>query len=191
MLYINGKKANRLQNCMHTFYFECKKIKETIDQYEFLCNSSNEYLESIMDKYSKLFSVSIESMRYRIIIGLGNIVDNDKKSLTFNKIINIAEQEGIKKINSIIKKAKKEILYYDEFINNIKLLRDKMYAHIDIIYSLEEEEIFDIDFEFLNEQINKAKSFIKYTMETCVDISIACDGDSINLAENWTFDKVC
>lgn len=46
-------------------------------------------------------------MRYRIIICLGNIIDNDKKSLTFKKIIDLAEQEGIDKINLIIKKTKK------------------------------------------------------------------------------------
>lgn len=188
MLYTNGKK-NRLQNCMHVLYFECKKISETIDQYEFLCNSTDGELNIVMDKYPKLFFTSIESMRYRIIIGLGNIVDNDKESLTFNKIINIAEQEGIEKINAIIKKSKKDILNYNEFIKNIKLLRDKMYAHIDIEYSLEEEEIFDIDFEFLNEQINKAKSFIKYVMKTCVEISNEYDGDSIHLSINWIYDK--
>lgn len=182
-------KKNRLQNCMHALYFECKKISETIDQYEFLCNSTDGELNIVMDKYPKLFFTSIESMRYRIIIGLGNIVDNDKESLTFNKIINIAEQEGIEKINAIIKKSKKDILNYNEFIKNIKLLRDKMYAHIDIEYSLEEEEIFDIYFEFLNEQINKAKSFIKYVMKTCVEISNEYDGDSIHLSINWIYDK--
>lgn len=70
-------KKNRLQNCMHALYFECKKISETIDQYEFLCNSTDGELNIVMDKYPKLFFTSIESMRYRIIIGLGNIVDND------------------------------------------------------------------------------------------------------------------
>lgn len=79
MLYINGKKANRLQNCMHSLYFECKKISDTIDQYEFLCGSTNKDLNSIMDKYPKLFFTSVESMRYLIIINLANIVDNDKK----------------------------------------------------------------------------------------------------------------
>lgn len=189
MLYINGKKANRLQNCMHSLYFECKKISDTIDQYEFLCGSTNKDLNSIMDKYPKLFFTSVESMRYLIIINLANIVDNDKKSLTFNKIINIAEQENVEKINSIIKKTKKDILNYAEFINNIKLLRDKMYAHIDIEYSLEKNEIFDIDFEFLNEQIKKAKTFIKYVMKICVDISNEYDGDSIHLADNWIYNK--
>ena len=103
MLYTNGKKANRLQNCMHTFYFECKHIKEAIEQYEFLLNSDDEDLNIIMDKYSKLFFSSIESMRYRIIIGLGTIIDGDKKALSFSKIINMAEQEGNIKINKIVK----------------------------------------------------------------------------------------
>lgn len=189
MLYTNGKKANRLQNCMHAFYFECKKIKETIEQYEFLLNSSDEDLNNVMDRYSKLFFSSIESMRYRIIIGLGTIVDYDKKALSFSKIINMAEQEGNKKINEVIKKARKDICNYEELISNIKLLRDKMFAHIDIEYSLEEEEIFDIDFEFLNKQINSAKELLKCVMEVCVLISKEYNQDSIHLTINWMFDK--
>ena len=187
MLYTNGKKANRLQNCLHAFYFQCKRVKETIDQYEFL--STDEDLNKIMDKYPKLYSVSLESMRYRIVIGLGNMIDNDSKSLTINKIINLAEQEGNKKLNSIIKNVRESLLNYDELICNIKLLRDKMYAHIDIKYSLEEEEIFDIDFNFLNEQIKESKELIKYIMQTCVEISKEYDEDSVHLGIKWLFDE--
>lgn len=189
MLYTNGKKVNRLQNCMHAFYFECKHIKEAIEQYEFLLNSRDEDLNNIMDKYSKLLFSSIESMRYRIIIGLGTIIDSDKKALSFSKIMNMAEQEGNKKINEIVKKTRKDIINFEELINNIKLLRDKMFAHIDIEYSLEEEEIFDINFEFLDEQINNAKKLLKYVMEVCVLISKEYDNDGIHLTVNWMFDK--
>lgn len=187
MLYINSKKANRLQNCLHAFYFECKSVYETIIQYEFL--STNEEFYTIMDKHPHFISVSLESMRYRIIIGLGNMVDNDKKSLSINKILNLAEQEGIEKVNSIIKSARKSLLSYGNLIDNIKLLRDRMYAHIDVEYSLEEEELFDPDFEFLNEQIENAKKLIKCMMQFCVEISKECDDDSIGLGTNWLFDK--
>lgn len=189
MLYANGKKANRLQNCMHAFYFECKKIKEAIEQYEFLSKLEDNELDNLMDKYPKLFFTSIESMRYRIIIGLGNIVDNYRKGLSFNKIINMSEQEGNREINSVIRNVKEETRIYDELIDNIRLLRDKMYAHIDINYSLEEEEIFDMDFEFLNNQIKKSKEYIKFVMKTCVEISKEYDGDSIHLGINWIYDK--
>ena len=187
MLYTNDKKANRLQNCLHAFYHECKRVNETINQYELLL--TYEDLNKIMDKYPKLFFATLESMRYRIIIGIGNMIDNDKKSLSINKVLNLAEQEGIEKVNRIIKKFRKQLLNYDEVINNIKLLRDRMYAHIDIEYSLEEEEIFDQDFEFLDEQINNAKKLIKYMMETCVEISKEYDADSIHLGINWLYDK--
>ena len=54
---------------------------------------------------------------------------------------------------------------------------------------VEEEEIFDIDFEFLNEQIKNAKKLIKYMMETCVEISKEYDGDSVHLGIKWLYDK--
>ena len=187
MLYTNGKKVNRLQNCLHAFYHECKRVNETINQYELLF--TDEDLDKIMDKYPKLFFSTVESMRYRIIIGMGNMIDNDKKSLSITKVLNLAEQEGIEKVNMIIKEARKELSNYSEVINNIKILRDRMYAHIDIEYSLEEEEIFDIDFEFLNEQIKNSKGLIKFMMKTCVEISKEYDGDGIHLGINWLYDK--
>ena len=187
MLYINGKNANRLQNCLHAFYFECKSIYETIVQYKLI--SINEDIYTIMDNYPHLLSVSLESMRYRIIIGLANMVDNDKKSLSINKILNLAEQEGIKKVNLIIKNSRKGLSNYENLINNIKLLRDRMYAHIDVEYSLENEDLFDLDFEFLNEQIENAKIIIKYMMQVCVDISKGYDDDIIGLKTSWLFDK--
>ena len=187
MLYINGKNANRLQNCLHAFYFECKSIYETIVQYELI--SINEDIYTIMDNYPHLLSVSLESMRYRIIIRLANMVDNDKKSLSINKILNLAEQEGIKKVNLIIKNSRKGLSNYENLINNIKLLRDRMYAHIDVEYSLEIEDLFDLDFEFINEQIENAKIIIKYMMQVCVDISKEYDDDIIGLKTSWLFDK--
>lgn len=189
MLYTNGKKTNRLQNCLHAFYFECRNVRETINQYELLCGQMNDDLEKVMDKYPKLFSCSIESMRYRIIIGLGNMTDTNNASLSINKILNLAEQEDIKQVNLIVKNGRNNLLKYKDLINNINLLRDRMFAHIDINYSLEEEEIFDMDFEFLNKQINDAKKIIKYMMEICVEISKEYDGDSIHLSINWLFDK--
>ena len=64
-----------------------------------------------------------------------------------------------------------------------------MFAHIDIEYSLEDEEKFDIDFDIFNEQINNAKELLKYVMEVCVSISKEYDNDSIHLSVNWMFDK--
>ena len=189
MLYINGKNADRLQNSLHALYHECKQIKETIIEYNMLIAYDNSTTNEIMEKYPLLFSTALDCMRYRIIIGMGHMFDNDKNSLSIEKIMNIFEQVGNKKLNKIKKDFNKKYLEFDELKSNIKELRDKMYAHIEIKSSLEDRDIFDIDFEFLNKQIMKSKELIDYVMEICVKISTEYDNDKLHLAINWKYDK--
>ena len=107
MLYINGKKASRLQNILFTIYFESKNIRETIVQYNKCCDIENEELFIKFDKYPKLFSTILDSMRYRIVIGMGNLFDKDKKSASIKKLLNICENEGISDLNKVVKKNEK------------------------------------------------------------------------------------
>lgn len=55
-----------------------------------------------------------------------------------------------KKLNKEVKKIRNELSNYKDTIENINTLRDKMYGHIEIKYSLEMEDIYDKNFEFLN-----------------------------------------
>lgn len=189
MLYINGKKASRLQNSLHALYNECKQIKKTIIEYNKLIAYDNPSTNEIMEKYPLLFSTTLDCMRYRIIIGMGHMFDNNRNSLSIEKIMNMFEQVGNKELNKIKKDFNKKYLEFAELQKNIKELRDKMYAHIDIKSSLEYGDVFDIDFEFLNKQIIKSKELIDYVMETCVKISKEYDNDVLHLAINWKYDK--
>ena len=189
MLYINGKKASRLQNILFTIYFESKNIRETIIQYNKCCDIENEELFIKFDKYPKLFSTILDSMRYRIIIGMGNLFDKDKKSASIKKLLNICENEGISDLNKVVKKMKKELGQYAELEENIKILRDKIYGHIDVSYALEEEEIFDIDFEKLNKQFKESLKLLNYIMNECANLSIAYDNDKMCLSISRQYDS--
>ena len=82
MLYIDGEESTRLQNILFTIYFQCKDIREAIKQY-FICTNleDNRILEKLND-FPSLFSTILDSIRYRIVIGMGNIFDNNPKSLS-------------------------------------------------------------------------------------------------------------
>ena len=190
MLYINGKKASRLQNILSTIYFESKNIRETIIQYNKCCDIENEELFIKFDEYPNLFSTILESMRYRIVIGMGNLFDKDKACASIIKLLNICESEGISDLNKVVKKIKKELGKYAELDENIKILRDRMYGHIDVAYALEEEEIFDIDFEKLNKQFKESLKLLNYIMNECANLSIAYDNDTMGLRVSRKFDLV-
>ena len=190
MLYINGKKASRLQNILSTIYFESKNIRETIIQYNKCCDIENEELFIKFDEYPNLFSTILESMRYRIVIGMGNLFDKDKACASIIKLLNICESDGISDLNKVVKKIKKELGKYAELDENIKILRDRMYGHIDVAYALEEEEIFDIDFEKLNKQFKESLKLLNYIMNECANLSIAYDNDTMGLRVSRKFDLV-
>lgn len=189
MLYINEKKASRMQNVLHAIYNECKIIKMTIIQYKKYTDLNDKDSTYISNKYVKLFSVMLDSMRYRIIIGMGNLFDGNKKSLSIKKMLSISQQVGNNEINNIIKKIEQELTNYDSLFSNINNLRDKMYAHIDIKYSLEEGDIFDIDFELLNSLFDESLELLNYIMDQCVNISEKYDGDILCLRINRMYDK--
>lgn len=189
MLYINGDKATRLQDILFTTYFQCKDIRETIKQY-FICTKLND--NRILDKleeFPSLFSTILDSMRYRIVIGMGNIFDNNPKSLSIWKLLNLCEQEGNEKLNKEVKNVRNELTNYKDSIENINILRDKMYGHIEIKYSLETEDIYDKDFEFLNAQMLFSEKILNYIMEKCVKFSKEYDDDKLRLEIHWNFDK--
>ena len=189
MLYVNGDKATRLSNILFTIYFQCKDIRETINQY-FLCTKleDNRILEKF-EEFPLLFSTIVDSMRYRIVIGMGNIFDNNPKSLSIWKLLNLCEQEGKEKLNKEVRKIRNELTNYKDSIENINILRDKMYGHIEIKYSLEIEDIYDKNFEFLNTQILFSKKILNYIMEECFRLSKEYDDDKLSLEINWNYDK--
>lgn len=189
MLYINGKKVDRMQNLLHAMYFECKNIKKAIIQYKKYTDLNDRDSIYLLDNYNDLYSVMIDSMQYRIVIGMGNVFDRDKKSLSFKKVLDVAQQEGISKLNSLIEEIKYNLDNYDDLKKNINDLRDKMYGHIEIGYSLENSDIFDKDFEFLNLLFQDSLEFLKYVMNSCVKISEKLNGDLLNLKINNMYEK--
>lgn len=189
MLYIHGEEATRLQNVLFTIYFQCKDIREVINQYFICTNLGNNRILEKFNEFPSLFSVILDSMRYRIVIGMGNIFDNNNKSLSIRKLLNLCEQEGKEKLNREVKKIKNELSNYEETIDNMNTLRDKMYGHIEIKYSLEIEDIYDKNFEFLNTQILLSKKVLNYIMEECVKLSKEYDDDKLGLHFSWSFDK--
>lgn len=189
MLYINGKKADRVQNVIHAIYHECRILRETILEYNKCIDFNSNYLNNLIDDYPELLSASLESMRYRIMIGMGVLFDENKKSLSINKMINLCEQVGKKELNKEVKNAKIELLKFNDLKNNIKQLRDKMYAHIEIEYSLEEEDIFDLDFDFLNQQLVLSLDLLDYVMNLCEVFSEKYDNDILKLKISNRFNK--
>lgn len=66
-------------------------------------------------------------------------------------MLNLYEQIDNKELNKEVQKARVDLEKYNILKNNVKEMRDKMYAYIDIVYSQEEGDLFDINVDALIE----------------------------------------
>lgn len=66
-------------------------------------------------------------------------------------MLNLYEQIDNKELNKEVQKAKVDLEKYNILKNNVKEMRDKMYEYIDIVYSQEEGDLFDINVDALIE----------------------------------------
>lgn len=91
MLYVNCKKATRIQNVTFSLYQECLELKMTIDEYKKCVDFNSNYIDDILDK-GRLVSVLLKCLTYRITIGIANLLDTNKKCLSVYKMLNLYEQ---------------------------------------------------------------------------------------------------
>lgn len=187
MLTINGEDANVIQHSLFHIYYESKELLECVKQFKYILSEEGwkEIDESdIYLKNPKLLSSTIFSLKYAIIIGTSKLFDNDKKCITISKLLNQCEQMKIKEYNKYLNKIKTEFNTYDELKDYIGLCRDKMYAHTDKVFNQKNDK-----YEYtLNEKIiSNLLSFLNWTLDVCVEISVLYDQDKMHLKMDRNF----
>ena len=127
---------------------------------------------------------TIFSLKYAIVIGTSKLFDNDKRCITISKLLNQCEQMKIKECNKYLNKIKAELNKYGELKDFIGLCRDKMYAHTDKVFNQKNDK-----FEYtLNETVlSNLLSFLNWTLDICVEISILYDQDKMCLKMDRNF----
>lgn len=187
MLTINGEEANIIQHSLFHIYYESKELLECVKQFKYILSEKGwkEIDESdIYFKNPKLLSSTIFSLKYAIIIGTSKLFDNDKRCITISKLLNQCEQMKNKECNKYLNKIKTEFNTYDELKDYICLCRDKMYAHTDKIFNQKNDK-----YEYtLNEKIlSNLLSFLNWTLDVCVEISVLYDQDKMHLKMDRNF----
>ena len=187
MLTINGEEANIIQHSLFHIYYESKELLECVKQFKYILSKKGckEIDESdIYLKNPNLLSSTIFSLKYAIIIGTSKLFDNDKRCITISKLLNQCEQMKNKEYHKYLNKIKTEFNTYDELKDYIGLCRDKMYAHTDKISNQKNDK-----YEYtLNEKIlSNLLSFLNWTLNVCVEISVLYDQDKMHLKMDRNF----
>ena len=162
--------------------------------------SINEKYKKIYEEISPLFfSFTSDIYRYRILMGIGRLYDRNNDTYSLYEIINICEQnkkifpterkrEFINAVNekdeiiykydieSVLNEAKSKMNYCSKQIENLRILRNKSYAHNDKKYfnnQIELIEKYTFDWE-------DGDKLLKTAGEICNDILLILKNETVH-----------
>lgn len=129
---INWDEKTELQKVISIFEYDIKVALDNALQYKYLLKLFNDNFEFV-NKAPVFFSRTISSCMYSLIMRSARIFDESKDSYGFKKILNKIEMNYSKDKNmlNVISVIKNEYAGYEYIFNNIRILRDKIYAHND------------------------------------------------------------
>ena len=129
---INWDEKTELQKVISIFEYDIKVALDNALQYKYLLKLFNDNFEFV-NTAPVFFSRTISSCMYSLIMRSARIFDESKDSYGFKKILNKLENTYSKdgKILKVINKIKNEYAGYESILDNIRTLRDKVYAHND------------------------------------------------------------
>lgn len=179
---INWDNKTSMQKILSIFEYDVKIALDNALQYKYLLEAF--YNNSVVNVAPVFFSSALYSFRYSLIMRSARIFDESKDSYGFNKILNKLEMTYSTdlKVTSIIYDIRKEYENYKPIFNDIRSLRDKVFAHNDNkIYrggdSFTEEDAID---KFDCAEFEKV---LRWTLYACQRIEIGYGDEPIPYRE--------
>ena len=139
MLQVRGKKATNIQSSLFFITMDAHEILNCVEQYLFIISEEG-WIEidntEIFNKYPKLLTATMTSLRYEIIVGLAKLTDSALETICLEKLFNQCEQYKIIDFKSLISKYRNEITKYDYLLNDyIILMLQIMKTHQDLVHN--------------------------------------------------------
>ena len=186
MLQVRGKKATNIQSSLFFITMDAHEILNCVEQYLFIISEEG-WIEidntEIFNKYPKLLTATMTSLRYEIIVGLAKLTDSALETICLEKLFNQCEQYKIIDFKSLISKYRNEITKYDYLLNDyIKTARDKIYAHTDYSFNANKIDKYS-DYLLDTSILNSIKTFLELVINLCIDFSELYDNDKMDLGK--------
>ncbi len=184
---IYGEPANIEEGNLVLIYYDLKDLLNSIEQYKFITDEKYyKEVDNLYDGYDKLFFATIIGIRFRIIVGVANIMDYDTEVACINKLINQFEQTKNKKFKKSIEKYHLIEIKYSKLYEYIKTARDKIYGHLDLKYNLREIDKY-YDYTLESEILDELEKYINDILDLCVKLSKIYNGDRLQLEMDRNF----
>lgn len=183
MAYIYEKTPEQI--CLIMIYEEASNILKCIKQYKFITYNNCESFDTIYKDYPDLFCATLEAFRYQIIVGTTKLVVKNQESICVDKLLNIIEQLNREELKDIKQKILHEKEQFSQLIDNLRLIRDKVFAHTDLKYTKKEDSY--LIFDLVDSKIyTEVESILIWVIEKCIEISKVYDDDKFLLSLKYT-----
>lgn len=150
---------------------------------------------SYINKAPCFWSEVIKSLRFTLIMKTARLFDESKDAIGVHKVFNILEQSNYREVLiNELNKAKAQYDTYHVYINEIRTIRDTLYAHNDKKEYQFWKRTNEMDLEFEGEFWKKLEEIIIWARDTLLSlrsligdnypVNIEISNDLYNLLEN-------
>lgn len=178
-----------IQRLLAILQVDAVEVFNTALEYDYVLDFTTKHLP-FADRAPHFWGEVVKSLRFTLIMKTARLFDESSDAIGLNKAFNILEQS---RYNNLVKNELKQIReQYDEYhkyINEIRTIRDKVYAHNDRreyrFWKKEDTRILNLEFE--GEFWNKLEEILIWARDSILCLR-SLTGDSYPVNREITND---
>ncbi|MES5896739.1 hypothetical protein [Bacillus cereus group sp. RP43] len=173
---MSGYDKEKIKQLINRFMFEIINVRSKFQLWKHIQKHRNEHLDEL-NIAPAFFTLTLHSVFNDVIITLAKLYEHGKQTANLNKLINIADAnralfdykehaiDPLMITNKEIENHKKIIEEKEESLNNLFMWRDKVYAHNDMKYFFDKEQLpkdAELTMQHIEELIEKAWEIVNF-----------------------------
>lgn len=179
---LSWDKKDDIQRLLTILQDDAMGTLNTVFEYGFVMNFTTEHL-AFINKAPTFWAEVMRSLRYTLIMESARLFDESADAIGLNKTLNILEQSIYgSRMKNELKKIREQYDNYHKYIDEIRTIRDKIYAHNDKKeYKFwKSNETRNLEFE--GEFWNKLEEILIWARDSLLSLrTLTGDGFPVNL----------
>ena len=128
---LSWDKKDDIQRLLTVLQNDAVDTLNTVLEYGFVLDFTTKHLDFV-NRAPSFWSEVMRSLRFTLIMKSARLFDESADAIGLNKVLNILEQSIYgSRMKNELKEIREQYSKYHKYINEIRTIRDKIYAHND------------------------------------------------------------
>ena len=128
---LSWDKKDDIQRLLTVLQNDAVDTLNTVLEYGFVLDFTTKHL-GFVNRAPSFWSEVMRSLRFTLIMKSARLFDESADAIGLNKVLNILEQSIYgSRMKNELKEIREQYSKYHKYINEIRIIRDKIYAHND------------------------------------------------------------